>query len=624
LLRSILPNNSYNLMQLKVYESYFKETSRYIEHHGELATHGILLGSSFNDAVIIYRALLFKNEVDVYSELRSIWNSLVGGVDIVGILILETAEQKLHDSHSIISKYLHFIREKFIPVTAEHSVVATHSSGSADVPNFFAVTRTGSIEMNINLEPVIPQWITAREIQSQLITLKSSLKLQAQIALDLHSSKVNVEKCTMKAFDHLIRNMKQDSNVFIHKPSGSIFGTTSKNGFLNGLKANSTVGNLRTLDENMNGGKSRSLNSMIHSKVIHLSHGKLFTPDLSDDNKFALIADSQNRNYKVYSIPVNLEPVICLRSEVGVNAIHINFEIAIIRLLEQAKQCLLKNCNFESLEFPIPEFTLLLPPPALFFITVCQPRNTSDSDNLEWRNDLHAMWNLSTFRSVFRRMNRFVFSDDPQSRLRNVHEALTPPGSESNMATVYGLYEYYHYMQDGFDDRGWGCAYRSLQTIWSWFILNGYTEKPVPNHRQIQQALADIGDKPKSFVGTKQWIGSMELSYCIDHLLGITCRTLSLSSREELTDWAEELRRHFHSAGTPVMIGGGNLAHTILGVSIDEETGEAKYLVLDPHYAGAEDLKSITQKGWCGWKTVDFWSSDSFHNLLLPLLPDQH
>ncbi|KRX26554.1 Ufm1-specific protease 2, partial [Trichinella nelsoni] len=577
LLRSILPNNSYNLMQLKVYESYFKETSRYIEHHGGLATHGMLLGSSFNDAVIIYRALLFKNEVDVYSELRSIWNSLVGGVDIVGILILETAEQKLHDSHSIISKYLHFIREKFIPVTAEHFVVAKHSSGSADVPNFFAVTRTGSIEMNINLEPVIPQWITAREIQSQLITLKSSLKLQAQIALDLHSSKVNVEKCTMKAFDHLIRNMKQDSNVFIHKPSGSIFGTTSKNGFLNGLKANSTVGDLRTLDENMNGGKSRSLNSMIHSKVIQLSYGKLFTPDLSDDNKFALIADSQNRNYKVYSIPVNLEPVICLRSEVGVNAIHINFEIAIIRLLEQAKQ-----------------------------------------------NDLHAMWNLSTFRSVFRRMNRFVFSDDPQSRLRNVHEALTPPGKESNMATVYGLYEYYHYMQDGFDDRGWGCAYRSLQTIWSWFILNGYTEMPVPNHRQIQQALADIGDKPKSFVGTKQWIGSMELSYCIDHLLGITCRTLSLNSREELTDWAEELRRHFHSAGTPVMIGGGNLAHTILGVSIDEETGEAKYLVLDPHYAGAEDLKSITQKGWCGWKTVDFWSSGSFHNLLLPLLPDQH
>ncbi|XP_003368843.1 hypothetical protein Tsp_15933 [Trichinella spiralis] len=54
-------NNGYNLMQLKVYESYFKETSRYIEHHGGLATHGMLLGSSFNDAVIIYRALIEKH-----------------------------------------------------------------------------------------------------------------------------------------------------------------------------------------------------------------------------------------------------------------------------------------------------------------------------------------------------------------------------------------------------------------------------------------------------------------------------------------------------------------------------------------------------------------------------------
>lgn len=34
---------------------------------------------------------------------------------------------------------------------------------------------------------------------------------------------------------------------------------------------------------------------------------------------------------------------------------------------------------------------------------------------------------------------------------------------------VQGLYIYYHYMQDNFDDNGWGCAYRSLQTIISWF-----------------------------------------------------------------------------------------------------------------------------------------------------------
>ena len=62
---------------------------------------------------------------------------------------------------------------------------------------------------------------------------------------------------------------------------------------------------------------------------------------------------------------------------------------------------------------------------------------------------------------------------------------------------VKGNYIYFHYMQDNFNDNGWGCAYRSFQTIFSWFKLNGYTEKPVPTHKDIQQALVSIGDKPK-------------------------------------------------------------------------------------------------------------------------------
>jgi hypothetical protein len=37
--------------------------------------------------------------------------------------------------------------------------------------------------------------------------------------------------------------------------------------------------------------------------------------------------------------------------------------------------------------------------------------------------------------------------------------------------------------QDRFNDSGWGCAYRSLQTIVSWFRQQRYTDKPVPSHR---------------------------------------------------------------------------------------------------------------------------------------------
>lgn len=52
---------------------------------------------------------------------------------------------------------------------------------------------------------------------------------------------------------------------------------------------------------------------------------------------------------------------------------------------------------------------------------------------------------------------------------------------------VQGVYSYHHYMQDRIDDSGWGCAYRSLQTICSWFKHQGYMDRPIPTHKEIQQ-----------------------------------------------------------------------------------------------------------------------------------------
>ena len=43
-------------------------------------------------------------------------------------------------------------------------------------------------------------------------------------------------------------------------------------------------------------------------------------------------------------------------------------------------------------------------------------------------------------------------------------------------------------------------------------------------------------------------------------------------------------------------VGGGVLAHTILGVHFNETTGAVKFLILDPHYTGGEDLRIIQDK----------------------------
>lgn len=76
-------------------------------------------------------------------------------------------------------------------------------------------------------------------------------------------------------------------------------------------------------------------------------------------------------------------------------------------------------------------------------------------------------------RPLFRKDNAFDFSVKKTSAnepLINPHEGLSPSGvKDGEVSLVQGLYAYHHYMQDDFDDNGWGCAYRSLQTVCSWF-----------------------------------------------------------------------------------------------------------------------------------------------------------
>ena len=86
-----------------------------------------------------------------------------------------------------------------------------------------------------------------------------------------------------------------------------------------------------------------------------------------------------------------------------------------------------------------------------------------------YRKQLHEWLNLPLDRPVFKRGNKYLFPEDYQSQkqLINTHIGLNLTGSD--VAIVQGKYAYHHYMQDDFDDNGWGCAYRSLQSIISWF-----------------------------------------------------------------------------------------------------------------------------------------------------------
>ncbi|XP_026159282.1 ufm1-specific protease 2 [Mastacembelus armatus] len=295
---------------------------------------------------------------------------------------------------------------------------------------------------------------------------------------------------------------------------------------------------------------------------------------------------------------------------------------ALIQQLCEMEKVTLQHLKGTTLLIPEPLHFLLPEPKGL--VTVIYPAGVPDSQLETQRKDLHQQFELPDDRPYFRRANAYHFPNEPykDGYLRNPHLVLAHPTMDNGkLYLVHGIYSYHHYMQDRMDDNGWGCAYRSLQTICSWFQQQGYVERPVPTHKDIQQALVDVGDKQASFVGSRQWIGSIEVQAVLNQLLGVTSKIMFVSQGSELASKGRELANHFVTEGTPVMIGGGVLAHTILGVAWSETSGEIRYLILDPHYTGGEDLQVITDKGWCGWKGPDFWDQTAYYNLCLPQRP---
>ncbi|GMH35923.1 hypothetical protein BSKO_03791 [Bryopsis sp. KO-2023] len=263
-------------------------------------------------------------------------------------------------------------------------------------------------------------------------------------------------------------------------------------------------------------------------------------------------------------------------------------------------------------------------------VSLFYPSRTLDEDLLSKRKATHQAFLLPQDRPLFRKGCAVDMSNPSGGRLKDVHLMAKPLGMTGGlMGMVDGSYEYCHYMQDKFNDSGWGCAYRSFQTVFSWFRCQHYTEKEIPSHRKIQETLVDIGDKEPAFVGSKEWIGSIEVGFVLEELLGVGHRVVIKSAAQEPASVARDLIHHFRTEGTPVSIGGGVLAYTLLGVSLNESTGEVAFLILDPHYTGDDDIDKICRGGWIAWKKPTdkaaaggpLFAPNTFYNFMCPKRP---
>lgn len=321
-------------------------------------------------------------------------------------------------------------------------------------------------------------------------------------------------------------------------------------------------------------------------------------------------------------IPITIDAIAALHVSTKTPALYDILVESLCRTLRLIEENILDQLQ-QSDDLAVPLTYHFKPDGFGHFYTCIYPQSIPDDDEhlTATRRELHQQFGIPTFRPVFRRANNYQFDVASCSLLTNPHVGLKSTVVGGKQSLVHGKYTYHHYMQDQFNDDGWGCAYRSLQTLCSWFRLQGYSEHPIPSHEVIQKYLVKVGDKPKTFVNSRQWIGSTEVSMCLNGFMNVDSRIMHVSSGAELASKGSELAYHFDSQGTPIMIGGGVLAHTILGVDFNSNTGELKFLILDPHFTGADDLSVVQNKGWCGWKGTNFWDKASYYNLCMPLKP---
>ena len=271
--------------------------------------------------------------------------------------------------------------------------------------------------------------------------------------------------------------------------------------------------------------------------------------------------------------------------------------------------------------------------------------DSTESATRDTRALYHAALGLPMDRPLLRTSNAIGAAASAGGRcfpgiLTNPHEGLPPSGVKRGAPVfVQGTYEYFHYMQRTghglehrdarYDDAGWGCAYRSLMSIISWYRCQQYTAFRNPTHLEIQKRLVEHCGQPRDeLLGKKMWIGSLELSLFLEHAIGVECRTASYQSGDDIAADGRRIAHHFETQGTPVMIGGGELAFTLLGVHFDPQSGDIRYLIMDPHYTGADDISQIQPK-WVGWKSADslthmgtpLFTNDKFYNFCFPQRP---
>lgn len=203
----------------------------------------------------------------------------------------------------------------------------------------------------------------------------------------------------------------------------------------------------------------------------------------------------------------------------------------------------------------------------------------------------------------------------------NIHEHLKNPTESGVTYLTREKYEYFHYCCDGIKDVGYGCGYRTIQTICSMLKKKIRSDISIPSINDIQKILVKIGDKDDTFINSRGWIGTLEGSYIFDELFNMSSFIIHISHEERISSKKAEIIKYFQEQGGLIFMGGDSDASAKMITGIHTTPNHLFLQIVDPHFSKIpKNPQEIIQQGYVRWYAEKDFQDESFYNLCMPKL----
>ena len=182
-------------------------------------------------------------------------------------------------------------------------------------------------------------------------------------------------------------------------------------------------------------------------------------------------------------------------------------------------------------------------------------------------------------------------------------------------------YKLFHYKIDNFDDCGFGCSYRNIQTILSAYLLNNENKFEIPS---IQSILYYFFPNYKNMSKKKLWIEPVQVSKYLKEMYDLNTLNIlyiindadienmlntdvkyyieknTIYNSNDFNDLLNILLLHFKNSILPVIIDDGIYSYCLLNIDINNNTIN----IADPHTVNSnnvlknKDIKFLQDKFW--------------------------